>query len=337
MILVTGATGLIGTYLVDQLIKDGIEVLAAGRNSLGEDYYTNNHIPFIKLDITQEKDFNNLPKKGIDAVVHLAALLPANVSQNNYNPKNYIDVNITGTVNVLEFCRLNKIPKIIYSSSHSDVESSWDLGLPIKESTPRSYKYNGDHTVYIISKLAGADLVYHYEAEYGLHGIVFRLPPVYGYGPHTEIFVDGKPLKTGFEIFIENAMAGKPIELWGDPEKGRDIIYVKDVVSAILSAINSEKSSGLYNVASGKFLSLKEQAEKTIEVFSTEEHISRIIYRPEKTNSIRPFIYDVSKAKKELGWSPKFNFEQMLLDYKKEMESHRFKFLIDKNEAVVSG
>lgn len=84
----------------------------------------------------------------------------------------------------------------------------------------------------------------HYRQEYGLQGIIFRPPPVYRYGPHTEIFKNGKPKKTGFQVFIENAIAGKPLEVWGDPKKGRDIIYVKDVVSAIILALRKKDVSG---------------------------------------------------------------------------------------------
>ncbi|WP_374032739.1 NAD-dependent epimerase/dehydratase family protein [Bdellovibrio bacteriovorus] len=68
--------------------------------------------------------------------------------------------------------------------------------------------------MFSISESAAQDCVYHYNAQYGLNGVIFRLPPVYGYGPHTEIFKDGKPTKTGFQIFIDNAKACKPIELW---------------------------------------------------------------------------------------------------------------------------
>jgi len=89
-----------------------------------------------------------------------------------------------------------------------------DLAKPISENYERNFNYKGDHAVYIITKLAGADLVYHYDAEYGIRNVVFRLPPVYGYGPHTDIFIDGKPIKTGFEIFIENALKSKTIEIW---------------------------------------------------------------------------------------------------------------------------
>ena len=70
--------------------------------------------------------------------------------------------------------------------------------------------------------------------------------------------------------------------------------------------------------------------------YSRQEAIhSKIIYRPDKANSIEPFLYDISKAKRELGWSPKYSFEEMLVDYKKEMESGRFKFLLEKRRRMM--
>jgi UDP-glucose 4-epimerase len=329
MIIVTGATGLIGAYLVTQLVKDGMDVLATGRSKAGEEFYKTNGIPFARIDITKEEDFAKLPKKGVTAVVHLAAMLPANISAENYNPKHFIDVNITGTLNILEFCRVNKVYKIIYSHSHNDVNKLWELEKPISETAPRNFKYTGDHAVYIITKLTGMDLVYHYAEEYGMQGIVLRLPPVYGY-TRPEFYLDGKPVKAGFEVFIDNAMAGRPIEVWGDPKNGRDIVYVKDVVSAFIAAINSDSAAGLYNITSGRLLSLKEQVETTIKVFSPKDHRSEIIYRPEKSALFKSFLYDISKARKDLGWYPKYSFEDMLIDYKKEMESGRFNFLLNK-------
>jgi UDP-glucose 4-epimerase len=157
---------------------------------------------------------------------------------------------------------------------------------------------------------------------------------VYGYGPHTEIFWQGKPIKTGFQIFIENAMAGKTIELWGDPDIGRDIVYVKDVASAFLSALKSKKAAGLYNITSGKSITLREEAASIIKVFSGEKGTPEIKYQPDKHNSIEPFLYDISKAKNDFGWVPLYTFEDMLVDYKREMESGRFSFLKEKRRQL---
>jgi len=177
--------------------------------------------------------------------------------------------------------------------------------------------------------------VEHYRQQYGLKGVILRLPPVYGYGPHMEGFRDGKPEKTGFQVFIEKAIRGEVIELWGDCDKGRDIIYVKDVICAIILAIKSNTASGLYNIASGEALSLKEEAEAIVKAFSPVDRPSQIVLRPDKQNSIDPFLYDISKARKDLGWYPRFSIAEMLEDYKKEMQSGRFNFLIEKRKRMM--
>jgi UDP-glucose 4-epimerase len=335
MIIVFGAAGFVGTYLVDQLATHGFDVLATDVSELGEAYYQERKIPFIRLDITREEEFSKLPREGASSVVDLACLQPANVSKDEYNPTNYIKVNVMGTVNILEFCRKTKIPKIIYVSSHQNVRGLWGLGKPISENDPRAIKYTGEYAVYSISESAAIDCVEHYRQQYGMQGIIFRLPPVYGYGPYTEIFKNGKPVKTGFQVFIESAIVGKPLEVWGDCRKGRDIVYVKDVVSAIVLALDSENAVGLYNIASGRLLSLEEEARGIISVFSPTDRPSEIVYRPDKVNSVEPFLYDISKAKRDLGWSPTYSFEDMLIDYKREMESGRFKFLLEKRQEMI--
>jgi UDP-glucose 4-epimerase len=160
---------------------------------------------------------------------------------------------------------------------------------------------------------------------------------VFGYGPHTEGFKAGKPQKTGFQVFVENAIHGEPIEVWGDWEKGRDIIYVKDVVSAIVLALKSNNAMGLYNIASGKLLSLRQEVEEIVEAFSPNDHRSKIVRRPDIPNSIEPFLYDISRARRDLGWSPKYSFREMLEDYKEEMRSGRFSFLVQKRRTMMAG
>jgi len=335
LILVFGAAGFIGTYLIDQLVKEGFDVIATDIDRLAESYYKKQGIPFSRFDITKERGFEKLPQADVDAVINLACVQPANVSKEEYDARDYIRVNVLGTLNILEFCRKTGIPKMIYISSHRTVQALWESGKPIGEDAAKAIKYTGEYAMFSISEGAAEDCVEHYRQQYGMKGIIFRLPPVYGYGPHTEIFKNGRPIKTGFKVFIENAIAGKPIEVWGDCKKGRDIIYVKDVVSAVILALKNKDASGLFNIASGRPLSLKEEAETIIRAFSPRGHASQIMYRPDKANSIEPFLYDISRAKRELGWAPKYSFEEMLVDYREEMESKRFEFLLEKRRRMM--
>lgn len=337
MILVFGAAGFIGTYLSDQLLRDGCEVMASDLSEIGAAHYRGQGIPYHRVDVTQKAEFERLPTEGIRAVVHLACVQPANVNEQKYDPTDFVRVNVLGTLNILEFCRVNKVPKIVYTCSHRNTQGMWaeKSGTPILESDGRSIKFSGEYAMFSISESAAADCVEHYAQTYGIEGIVLRLPPVYGYGPHTEIFKGGKPLKTGFQVFIENAERSRPLELWGDPENGRDIVYVKDVVSAIGLALGKPGVGGLYNISSGRRLTLKEQAQCIIRLFSPPGRPSEIHYLPDKPNLIESYVYDIDKARRVLGWQPEFSFEDMLVDYRKEMDSGRFAYLVEKRRLMM--
>ncbi|MBI4930551.1 MAG: NAD(P)-dependent oxidoreductase [Bacteroidetes bacterium] len=333
-IVVFGAAGFIGTYLIDELLKQGHDVVASDISAIGEKYYRENKIQYVSVDITSKNDFEKLNNTEYDAVIHLAALQPANFSSDNYQPQDYININVVGTLNILEFCRKKNVTKIIYASSHRNTSGLWINNKAIKESDGRSLQYDGEYSMFSISESAAQDCVEYYRANYNLQGIIFRLPPVYGFGPHLEIFKNGKPLKTGFQTFIENAMACLPLEIWGDSSIGRDIIYVKDVVSAFMKALENEKAGGLYNITSSYCLTLREEVETIAKIFWGSESKPIFIERPEKIHTMDSFLYDNSKAKLELDWCPQYNFEKMLLDYKKEVDGNRFGFLIEKRKKM---
>jgi len=129
-------------------------------------------------------------------------------------------------------------------------------------------------------------------------------------------------------------MACEPLEIWGDGQKGRDIIYVKDVVSAFIQSIEIESVSGLYNITSGEYLTLRQQAELTAQLFWGSDTVPEFVELPEKKNNIDAFLYDNTKAQSELNWCPQYSFQDMLLDYKKESEEQRYRYLIDKRKSM---
>jgi len=335
-ILIFGAAGFMGTYLADALLAQGYAVTASDISAAGERYYAGRGVPFIKLDITDRAAFAAIADTPFDAVIHLAATQPANVSAQTYAAQNYIDVNVGGTLNILEFCRTRGIARLVYASSHRNTQGLWARNRAITEDEGRAIKYDGEYAMFSISESAAQDCVLHYVAQYGLNGIIFRLPPVYGYGPHTEIFKDGVPIKTGFQIFIDNAKAGKPIELWGDSSKGRDIIYIKDVIDAYIKALERPTVNGLFNITSGTRLSLREEAQAIIDVFAPEGASIAMTERPEKQNNIDNFLYDIGKAKRELGWSPRYAFKDMLRDFIREEETKAFGHLIENRRKMLN-
>lgn len=337
MIIVFGASGFIGTYLIDALCAKGRAVIATDLNDIAAPYFEERNIAFRTVDITQPDQLDCLPWQSIEAVVHLACVQPANVSEREYDSRDYARVNILGTLNILESCRRNRVHKILYTCSHRNTQGMWAKmrGTPIQESDGRSVRFTGDYAMFSISESAAADCVEHYTQAFGIEGIVFRLPPVYGYGPHTEIFREGKPLKTGFQVFIENAERGDAITLWGDAEAGRDIVYVKDVAAAMCLALDKPGITGLFNISSGRQLSLKQQAEAIVRVFAAPGRPSEIRYDPSKPNQMESYVYSIEKARSVLGWQPKYSFDDMLVDYEKERTTGRFNFLIEKRRQIM--
>ena len=335
MIVVFGAAGFIGTYLIEELSVRGRSVLAADIDELGKAYYERRGIPFEFVDVTRKSDLQRLPNGGVEAVVNLACVQPANVSHKDDNPVDYINVNVIGTLHVLEYARKTGASKVIAATSHRNTKGLWKEGKKIREEEGRAIDFSGEYAMFSISESAAEDCIEHYNRTYGQQGIIFRLPPVYGYGPHTVIFKNGRETKTGFQTFIDDVVSGKPIEIWGNPDIGRDVIYVKDVVYAFVLALESRTAKGLYNISSGRALTLREQAEETVKAFGRGGGDFPVVFRPEKQNSIEPFLYDNSKAKTELGWSPKYKFPDLLMDYKREMELGRFEYLLEKRSRML--
>lgn len=319
MIVVIGASGFIGTYLVDDLVRSGRDVFATGRNEKALSYYESAGVRCCSLDISKKEDFDRLPQKDVEAVVLLSALLPANVTDEN--PYEYIDVNITGTVNVLEYCRRNGIKKVISTTSYADVRNKWSADYAIPSDTLRDYDLADDHSLYIVSKNAASDIMIYYNNRYGMECSIFRLPPVYGVGPHSGLFVNGEWRKSGFQIFLEKAEKGEPICIYGDKDTIRDIVYVRDVTGAIVQAIDSDDVKGMYNITSGESSSLEDQVRDIIEVFGGTKK-SEVTNDRGKNNSSRSYRFDISKARNDFGYSPRYvPFRKLVEEYKKELSN----------------
>jgi UDP-glucose 4-epimerase len=337
MIIVTGASGFVGFYLARQLLKEGHAVLAVDKHTTDESkFLVNIGASFIAMDISKEDEFDSLPKQGVQAFINLACVQPANMPSDECDPAKYISVNVLGTANILKYCHKNRIKKMLHTISHRSVQGLWEKGMRITEASPRSIKYTGKFAMFSISESAAADVIEYYNQEHGMNCVIFRLPSVYGFGHHENVLVEGREVKTGLGIFIANAMSGATIEVWGDRDKGRDVVYVKDVVSAITLAVRNPNVSGIFNIASGKALSLQSQVDSVVKVFSSRATPSQIIYRPERPNSIDACVYDISKAEKVLGWRPRYSFEEMLVDYKIEMERGDLDFLLSRKRRMVA-
>jgi UDP-glucose 4-epimerase len=122
---------------------------------------------------------------------------------------------------------------------------------------------------------------------------------------------------------IDLAMKGEPIELWGDPNYSKDMVHVYDCAQMICKAVEADRETGFYNVGTGIPVTLQQQIEAIIKVFSPKDHPSQIVYRPEKPCG-GGFLMNVDNAKAELGYEPKYDVVSLFENYKEEMAINRF-------------
>lgn len=327
-VIVLGATGSLGTYFVDYLVEQSVEVIACGRKTEVKEYYQSRNIEYLSVDITKHEDFSKLPQEGVSAIVLISGAMPSRME--GYKPHSYLEVNAIGTLNVLEYARKIGVEKFLFTQSHSDVAGHWNTGEIIKPNAPRILNLKGDHAVYIISKNTAVDLIEHYRQDYGLKTFIFRLPTIYLYRPILEMFVNGKNVPIGYRYFIDKAMKSEPIEIWGNPSVSKDIVYVQDFNQMLYKALLSKLDKGFYNVASGKSTTLENQIRGIIEVFSPKDKPSEVLYKPEKNNQ-NSYHYDIENAIDELGYMPKYGYIDMLIDMAEEMKGNRFEHLKNSN------
>lgn len=323
-ILVLGSEGNIGRYFIDYLLNnldlEKYEIVATGREEKYPfDFYKGK---YIKLDITKKEDFNNLPKNNVYAVVDFAGVLPAYLKEDN--PYKYIDVNVTGTLNVLEYCKKVKADRIVYTQTWADLNGYLKDKKPLKPNLLRKQIFKGDHAIYTVSKSTAVDLIECYHQIYGIKNFIFRLPNIYMYSPEMYYYVNGEKKYISYRYMIEKVIKGEDLEIWGNPNLGKDIIYVKDLCQMIFKSLFVERETGIYNAGTGIKTTMKEQIEGIIKVFSSKNNPSKIIECPNKRDC-DDFVMDIENIKAELGYTPEYTYIKYLEDYKKERELNRFK------------
>ena len=322
-IVVFGATGNTGMYFADycakHLDRNEYELIAVGRKET--DWFSGQGIAYRRVDIRSAEDFKKLPFENVHAVVNLAGLLPAYLKE--YDPFAYIDTNVTGGMRVLEYARQSGADRVLYAQTWAEMAGYWGKEEVLSPTMERKLCYTGDHAFYAITKSMIVEAMEHDHQEYGIKNFVFRLPNIYLYHPERYYYVDGVKKPIAYRYMIDRAAAGQDIEMWGDPNAFKDIVYVKDFCQMVYKAMFANVDGGTYNVGTGQKTTLRQQIEGMVQVFSPKDHPSRIIERPEKP-SFTSFVMDIEPAKRELGYQPEYDYISYLEDYKREMEKNRF-------------
>lgn len=330
-ILIFGATGNVGAYLALYLKNDSNNnVIAVGRRKNDNGFFKKHGIDYYSVEISNKENFKKLPSENIDTIIHLAGAMPAHME--GYIPMVYVDSIVKGTLNVLEYCRKINCNRIIFSQSKADsVYLEDDSEKLIPSDIQKKFPLTGDHSVYSICKNAAVDLIEHYYHEHGIKRFIIRMPTIYCYAPNPYFYVNGQKKWMAYRYLMDRAIKGQPIEVWGNPYRKKDLLYIDDYCQLLEKCIHSSITGGVYNAGTGIGTSLEDQILGIVEVFSDSENRSDVVYRPDKPDSDN-FIYDISKAKDELNYNPEFSYVDSLIAFKKEMELNRFEQLWGKEE-----
>ena len=306
-IVVTGAAGFIGSNLTDKLLNLGANVIGIdnlfnGRLENLDLAFKNKNFEFQKGDI---RDLNFLIEtfKDIDIVFHQAAF--TSVPQSVKMPESCNSVNIDGTLNVLNAARKKDVEKIIFATSSSVFGDQ--PGLPKKEDANRV-----PLSPYGVSKLACEAYMQVFNTVYGLKTTSLRYFNVYGARQRES------PYSGVIAIWLGRIIRNENLIIFGDGKNSRDFTYIKDVIQANLLAVESDFSGEIFNIGAGAPITLTDLAKLMLKL-TNSEHL-KIEYTEPRTGDIIHSFADISKAKKLLGFQPKYNQETGLKDYFKWYE-----------------
>ena len=307
--LVTGGCGFIGTSLIKTLIKEGGHAIRVVDNlSVGTRDDLAHICDFIELD-SSAPDFDSslltshsLPQlivgdilddrlalkaaQGMDVIVHLAA--NTGVGPSVADPRSDCVTNVIGTFNYLEAARQNQVKRFVFASS----------GAPVGECDPPIHEELAAHPVspYGASKLAGEGYCSAYYRTFGIETVALRFGNVYGPGSGHKNSVVAK--------FIQQAMRGEILEIYGDGGQTRDFIYIDDLVRAIrLAAIVDGIGGEVFQIATNAETTVSEIVNMLLPILADSGiQDVKIKHSEPRTGDVRRNFSDTSKAQKLLGW-----------------------------------
>ena len=307
-ILVTGATGFVGKHLVTRLALRKCKVVIV---DIRDARIFGENIMAYKQDIRNTEAIQEIIRQEeVDTCVHLAAKV--SVAESVINPDETIDVNVRGTVSVLEACARNGVDNFIFASSAAVYGNP--LALPVSENDTLK-----PLSPYGISKADGERVV----MDYNIRGLIekaisLRFFNIYGEGQNAEYA--GVLTK-----FAERLSAGLAPTIYGDGSQTRDFISVKDVARAIIIAAESE-ISGTFNVGTGKAISVNELAKRMTRIFGLD---LRPIYLPPLKGDILHSCADMTKTKRQLNFETTSDLDSAIIQI--------FQDALPKKSATASG
>jgi UDP-glucose 4-epimerase len=292
-VLVTGGAGFIGSHVVDRLVNDGYEVRVIDNLSTGnldniQNHLNSGRVEFVKGDI-REASTVKVTLEGVDAVIHLAALVSVPLSIQN--PTLTFDINLLGTLNLLRSSIEKSIDRFVFVSSCAvcgDPKS-----LPVNEETPTD-----PISPYAESKLIGERYCLGFSEKQLLESVVLRFFNVYG---PRQTMNDYSGVITRF---LECCDRKLPLTIYGDGSQTRDFVNVTDVAAAVVASMESKVTGEVFNIGSGRPTTINELAKSIIELTGSKNGVR---FEKARAGDIKDSYADVSKAKKLLGFEAKLS------------------------------
>lgn len=297
--LVTGGSGFIGGHLVDELVKDGWEVISIDDYSATstEKFYHNTECTVHSIDIADKDAVENFSKnlleqnKRIDYVFHLAARTKIQLAIKDF--RGTYNTNVIGTINILELCREHQVKRLVLSSTSSIYGNN---------SSPNVETQLSDClNPYAASKLCCEKICDLYSNLYGVETVKLR---------YFNVFGERMPNKGSYApvvaIFAKQKKNNLPLTIVGDGKQKRDFIYVKDVAKANILVAQANKDGvvgEVFNVGAGENFVVKEIADF---ISSEQTHI------PKRENEADVTLANIEKIKNRVGWTPSVNLIQWL-------------------------
>jgi UDP-glucuronate 4-epimerase len=302
-VLITGAAGFIGSHVTETLVAEGWDVV-------GLDNFDPFYDPAIKRenlrglkrsklfrlvegDIRDPQALESAAAGGtFDAVIHLAAR--AGVRPSLAQPRLYADVNLAGTVELLEFVRRKEVPRFVFGSSSSVYGE--------REGSPFREEDNVDYPIspYAATKKAGELLCYSYHHNHGIATACLRFFTVYGPRQRPEMAI---------HAFTRSIEQGEPITVYGDGQSRRDYTYIEDIVNGIVAATERSKGYRVYNLGNHRTVELRELIRLLEDLLGKKAEIQNLPVQP---GDVPLTCADIQRAQEELGYSPTVPIERGL-------------------------
>ena len=296
-ILVTGGAGFIGSHLSYYLSGRGYTVTVlddfSRSSTLGVKLLEDAGVKIVRASILDKFKVRDLVGK-FDVLIHCAAYIDA--AESITIPETYSEVNVVGTVTMLKLAVDVGACRFIYLSSAAVYGEPQIIPIPETHPTRPVNPYGA-------SKLAGEIFVESFYRTYRLPYIILRLFNVYGPG-QSDTYA-GLIAKT-----IRRALRGEPPIIYGSGEQTRDFVYIKDVVEAIEKAISTENICEVYNIGTGREYKVKDVVNQILELLGKKD--LKPVHYPPRPGDIQRSCADITKARKLLGYEPKYDLKDGL-------------------------